>query len=276
MYTADLHIHSSISDGLLSPFEIIDWGKKKGLKALSITDHDSISAIDTVLNYSLSKDIELVPGLELSTEYNGVEVHMLGYFYNLKDDSLDSYLDMLRKGRIIRAEKMIYKLNNLGYKIKFDDVVKLAKDISSIGRPHIARVMINYGYCKDIEDAFDRFIGFGKPAFVDRYKISPFEAVEVIKSSGGVSSIAHPGLIINIDKLSLIKKLKLWGLAGIEAYHISHSIEDTEYFVNVSKELGLIITGGTDCHGVMTNGEPLIGKITVPYENVLKLKSFKR
>jgi len=148
----------------------------------------------------------------------------------------------------------------------------MSKNASSIGRPHIARVMVNHGYSKSIEDAFDNFIGYGKPGYVDRYKVSPFEAVEVIRSCGGVSSIAHPGLIVNIDKYAFIKKLKNWGLSGIEVFHTRHTRQDIIYFTQIASNLELIPTGGTDCHGVMVNNEPILGNIVVPYENVIMLK----
>lgn len=276
MYVADLHIHSTASDGLLTPTDIIKWGANKGLKALSITDHDSVAGVCSVFEYSKEIGIELIPGIELSTEYEGSEVHILGYFIDYKDELLDNFLNKLINSRIDRAHKMIKKLNSLGYNIIFDDICEVAKDAKSIGRPHVARVMVKYGYCKSIEEVFEKFIGYGKPAYIERYKISPFEAVELIKKCHGVSSIAHPGLIVNINKQRLIKKLKSWGLQGIEVYHTRHSIADVHCFEEIAKENGLIATGGTDCHGVMINGEPIIGAVTVPYDNVEKLRTYAR
>lgn len=275
LYSADLHIHSTASDGLLSTTEIINWGLKKNLKAISITDHDNVSGIESAVNYSMSKGIEVIPGVELSTEFQNVEIHILGYYIDYKDDFLNSFLDNLKESRIKRAEQMVKKIKSLGYGIKFEDVCEVAKDASSIGRPHIARVMVNYGYSKSIEDAFANFIGFGKPGYVERYKISPFQAVEVIKKSGGVSSIAHPGLIVNLDKYLLIKKLKDWGLSGIEVYHTRHTKQDAAYYLEIANKLELVPTGGSDCHGVLVNNEPIMGSVTVSYENVLMLKEYR-
>lgn len=272
MDRADLHIHSTASDGMLSPFEIVDWGIKKGLKAISLTDHDTVSGIKNALKYSKDRGIEVVPGIELSTEYCGVEVHMLGHFLNYNDTSLNIFLDKLKDSRINRAQKMVSKINTLGYNIKFDDLYKRTQDASSIGRPHIARLMVNQGYFKSIADVFEKLIGFGKPAFVERYKVSPFEAVEIILKCGGVPTIAHPGLIINVDIASLIRKLKSWGLGGIEVYHTKHSCKNIEYLNRLAKELDLIPTGGSDCHGVLVDNEPILGSVTVPYENVNRLR----
>jgi len=276
MGVADLHVHSSASDGLLSPEEIVNWGVRKGLSAISITDHDNVSAIDSAVKYSISRGIEIIPGLELSTEYKGVEVHILGYFIDYDDCKLNMFLEKLRSNRTERAQKMVRKLNSMGYNISFENVLETAKDALSIGRPHVARTLMNHGYCKSMEEAFERFIGFGKPAYVERYKISPFEAVELISKWNGVSSIAHPGLIINIDKLSLIKKLITWGLSAVEVYHTNHSHEDVLYFKNIVNELHLVATGGTDCHGIMIDNQPMLGNVVVPYANVCMLKSRKR
>lgn len=275
MYTADLHVHSTYSDGLLAPSEILDWGIKKGLRALSITDHDSVSGIPDALSYSRDKNIEVIPGIELSTDYERVEVHILGYFIEYEDPGLNSFLKKLRNSRAERAEKMVKKLNSMGCNISFKDVCQSAGDASSIGRPHVARALVNYGYCKSTEEAFERYIGYGRSAYVERYKLSPFEAVKLIINSRGVPCMAHPGLIINIDKFKLLKKLKDWGLAAVEVYHTRHSSEEVNLFKEISDKLGLIPTGGTDCHGIIVNGEPLLGSVTVPYNTVNKLREYK-
>lgn len=275
MELADLHIHSNKSDGLLSPGQIVDCGVEKGLKALSITDHDTIDGIETAIDYAADKDIEVIPGIEFSTEYEGVEVHMLGYYFDYKNFELNSFLKKLKDSRIERAKKMVKQLNNIGIQISFEDVCKLAKSASSIGRPHVARALINHGYASRIEEAFDKYMSYGRPGYVERYKISPFQAIELISRCNGVSSLAHPGLIINVDKLQLIKRLKEWGLSGIEVYHTKHSEEDSKRFYDIAMNLELIPTGGTDFHGDLGAGKPMIGDVTVPYENVLKLKKRK-
>lgn len=273
MGNADLHIHSTMSDGLLSPEDIVNWGVKKGLTAISITDHDSISGIECAADYSKDKNIEVVPGIEMSTEYNNVEVHMLGYFIDYKSSLLCGMLEKLKMSRVERAKLMIKKLNDLGINITIDYIHEIARNAQSVGRPHIARALIKLGYCSSIEEAFDKYIGYNKPAYVERYKLSPFEALEIILNSGGAASIAHPGLIINIDRLLLIKKLKGWGLSGIEVYHTKHTNEDVVYFSSIAEKLNLIPTGGSDCHGLMENSGPILGSVTVPYESVKKLKN---
>ena len=276
MDTADLHVHSTMSDGLLSPEEIVDWGIRKGLKALAITDHDSISGIQPAVKYSKDKNIEVISGIEFSTEFENSEVHMLGYFMNLDDISLNNLLEKLRNCRADRAVTMVNKLRSMGYEITIDDVKAECSTARSIGRPHVARALVRKGYCEDIHDAFSKFLVRGKPAFVERFKISPFQAVEAITASGGAASIAHPGLIANINVENLIKRLRDWGLSGIEVYHSKHTIEDNILYSRIAKDLNLIPTGGSDCHGELVDGEPAIGSVVVPYENILKLKEAAR
>lgn len=272
MDSADLHIHSTMSDGLLSPEEIVDWGIKKGLKALAITDHDGVSGINPAVKYSYRKNIEVIPGIEFSTEFENAEVHMLGYFMDCDDINLNSLLEKLRNARFGRAIAMVNKLRAMGYDITIDDVRAECRDAKSIGRPHVARAMVRKGYCEDIADAFNKFLARGKPAFVERFKLSPFQAVEIIKKSGGVSSIAHPGLIANINVENLIKRLKGWGLSGVEVYHSRHTKEDNLRFGRIAENLNLIPTGGSDCHGELVDNKPSIGSVVVPYENILRLK----
>lgn len=272
MELADLHIHSNKSDGLLSVGDIVGWGVKKRLRALSITDHDTVDGIDAAISCARDSGIEVVPGIELSTEYEDVEVHILGYFFDYHSSAMKSFLKKLTDSRVERIKKMVGKLNRIGINISFEDVRSIAGYASSMGRPHVARAIIKSGYSGSIEEAFDKYLSYGRPGYVERYKISPFQAVELISKCHGVSSVAHPGLIINIDKLSLIKKLREWGLSGIEVFHTKHTQEDCRSFLNMAESLGLIPTGGTDCHGKMVDGVPALGDVTVPYENVLKLK----
>lgn len=274
MEYADLHLHSTKSDGQLSPSEIVYWGIKKNLKAISLTDHDNADGIDEAIHYAENTTIEVIPGVEFSTEYNGVEVHILGYFINYKDSVLKSFFKKLSGCRIERAQLILRKLKNYGLNIEFNDIISEAYDATSIGRPHIARAMVNKGICKSSEEAFNKYLSYGRPAYVERYKISPFEALEIITRIGGVTSIAHPGLIINIDKWKLIKKLKEWGLIGIEVYHTKHTNEDIINFTDIARNLSLIPTGGSDCHGQMINNTPSIGSVTIPYENVIMLKTY--
>lgn len=272
MSGADLHIHSTSSDGTLSPEEIVEIAEEKGLGAISITDHDSISGIQRAIDFSQRKSIEVVPGIEFSTEYADSEVHMLGYYFDYLDPSLNRFLKKLRDSRMRRAEKIVAKLNDIGYRLDFYEISRSIEPDKSIGRPHIARAMVRRGYCSSIEDAFERFLSAGRPAYVERFKLSPFAALEMIRAANGVSSIAHPGLIVNIDTLKLIKKLKEWGLSGIEVYHSRHSQSDIDHFLSAAHELNLIPTGGSDCHGRKSDASPEIGSVSIPLENVEMLK----
>lgn len=269
---ADLHIHSTISDGLLTPKQVVDWGMKKGLKCISLTDHDTVGGIETAVFYAQNKDIEIVPGIEISTELQNMEIHILGYFVDYCDSKLNEFLKKINENRYYRAKEMVQKLINVGCRVNFEDVCKIADNALSIGRPHIARVLVNMGICESIEDAFERYIGFGKPAYVERYKISPYQAAEIIVNCGGVAVLAHPGLIPNANIETLAGKLKTWGLSGIEVYHTKHNEKDIIRLKEIAVKLSLVQTGGSDCHGTIINGEPILGNTVVPYSNVMELK----
>jgi predicted metal-dependent phosphoesterase TrpH len=272
MKSADMHIHSTESDGVLTPEEIVEWGKKKNLFAISVTDHDCISGVERAEECASRLGIEVIPGIELSTEYCGAEVHILGYFIDYKSAELESFLSKLQLSRLQRLEKMIKKLYTMGYDVSTNEIVEVSKETKSLGRPHIARLLVEKGYCRDISDAFQRFLSKGRPAYVERYKLSPFEAVELVMRCSGVPCLAHPALIPNLDTVSLVKKLSYWGLKGIEVYHTAHTHEDIEYLSKLAAEQKLIPTGGTDFHGEYENNEPIIGRVSVAYEYVEKLR----
>lgn len=269
MEYADLHIHTDASDGLLSPEEVVDWAHKKRLRAIGITDHDTISGIEAAIKSNTTPDkFEVVPGIELNTEYEGKEIHMLGYYIDYKNNWFLEIIKKMQQSRYERAVTMIEKLNDFGIKIDLKQVEKISKG-SSIGRPHIARAMVERGYVDSTVTAFERYIGMGCPAYVERFKLSAKEAINIISDIGGVSVLAHPGLIK--DKRIIIKVLNL-GVKGIEVYHPKHDQETVKYLFNVAKDRKLLITGGTDCHGIRQNGQPIMGSISIDYNKVLELK----
>lgn len=268
MLKADLHIHTTASDGLLSPEEVIRWAAQKKLSAVAITDHDTIKGIQPALEYSEKYPVEVVPGIEFSTEYNEEEIHILGYYIDYDNKELLKKLDEMYQSRFNRAIKMVDKLQEIGIQITLEQVQAIAEN-GTIGRPHIARAMQEKGYITNIKDAFKQYLGKGCPAYVERYRIGCKEAIDLIKRLGGVAVLAHPGLV---DNRSYISDIIEMGIEGIEAYHTKHDDETIRFSVKLAADYNLLITGGSDCHGIFLNNEPILGNIWVDYKNVLLLK----
>ncbi len=264
----DMHIHTTCSDGGSTPEEIIGMARSINLEAIAITDHDTLAGIKPALYEGLAKGVEVIPGVELGSYLQGEEIHILGYLVDINDRLFIEELEILRKARIQRMEKMVKKLQELG----FDVTMGMIMDISqrgSMGRPHLARAMIKIGAVKTIYEAFERYLGEGRPAYIPRHKMAPVEAVTLIKSAGGAPVLAHPGL--NRPGFSLEDLIKA-GLVGIEADHPSHSPEQTTYFKQLARQKGLITTGGSDYHSPEQKDGNRFGAITVPFSVVEKLK----
>lgn len=246
MKYADLHIHSNYSDGLKTPEEIIDIAMKKNIKYISITDHDSIAS-----QYIVNKEydgINIIPGIELSTEYQDMELHILGYFIDIKNSELNEMVDKLNFQRIKRVEEILFNLKNNNIDLVIED---LAIDMDcTVGRSHVANAMVKKGYFEDYKSAFRNFLVKGKPGYVKGFRLNYKECLEVINSAGGVAILAHPGQIYRkIEVENIVKELKCFGLKGVEVYHPSHSQSDINKFFNISKKHKLYITGGSDYHG---------------------------
>lgn len=266
---ADLHAHTIFSDGLLTPEEIVDLAVEKNLDTLAITDHDTVSGIDRAINRSnLYKNFFIIPGIELSCIYDDEEIHILGYFINYKSSCVKKITKKLQDERIIRGKKIILKLNEFGMNIKLSDVEKFAKG-KIIGRPHIARTLIEKGYVKNMEEAFSMFLNKNKPAYVERYKLSLKDAIDLIHSIGGIAIIAHSGLINNKEAIYYCIKN---GIDGIEVTHSKHSLEQVSYLINIANKYSLIKTAGSDCHGELIDGEYLLGKYYVDIDNIPEFK----
>jgi hypothetical protein len=265
----DLHIHTTFSDGRFTPAEVVKKSHVIGLKAIAITDHDTVEGIPQAMEEARKyNDIEVIPGLEINTYYNGQEVHILGYFIEYNKPDLKKILTDLLQKRIERAKKMTEKLKQLGIDISFEEIKARATG-PSLGRPHVARVLIDKGYAKCIEDAFEKFLNPGRPAYVPRHKLTPFNAVDIIKQSKGIPVLAHPGLLC---EKHIIHELIDYGIMGIEVYHKDHTIEQVKYYMNFASDRGLLMTGGSDSHG---ETPLLLGTLDIPWEFVLKLKQEK-
>lgn len=243
----DLHVHTTASDGVLSPTEVIQKAYRAGLSGLAITDHDTVSGLQEAQEFlrKESLDFTFIPGIEMNTEWDENEIHILGYFLDPLYGPLLDRLVEIRQMRYQRAQKMVQNLQAMNYQIGMEQVKKMAEG-EMIGRPHIARALIENGYFRSIDEAFLKLLGRGKPAFVPRYKFLPAEAIQLIKEAGGVSVLAHPGLIRDPGKIAEVIQL---GIEGIEVYYPQHSSEQTDYFLTIARRENLLITGGSDFHG---------------------------
>lgn len=243
----DLHLHSNASDGALSPKSVIEKAMEIGLKGVAITDHDTVDGLPEAVLYNEKnkENFLFIPGIELNTEYGSDEVHILGYFIDYNNELLKKRLLEIREERFERAKKMVDKLRSMGLSINFDKVKKLARG-DLIGRPHVALALAEEGYVFSIKEAFDKYIGKGRPGYVPRYKFEPEEALQLINKAGGITVLAHPGLIKEQKKVMEIIEM---GVEGLEVYYPEHSDNQIKTYLYLSESKGLLVTGGSDFHG---------------------------
>ncbi|KGP76919.1 histidinol phosphatase [Desulfosporosinus sp. Tol-M] len=245
LYEADLHCHTTASDGLLSPAELVQLAAQVGLKGIGITDHDTIQGWQEAEEAGANYHIQILKGIELNTNWDGKEVHILGYELDSSSDYLTDKLRDLRNAREERILKILGRFKDLGIKIAFDEVQQFAQG-ESIGRPHIAQALIERGYVRDVKEGFDRYIGIGAPAYIPSYKLTPEEGIHLIREAQGVAVLAHPGV------LRLEEGIPDWvkaGLQGIEVRHSQHSPDDEKKYLQIAQEYRLLTTGGSDFHG---------------------------
>ena len=269
MPKADLHIHSTASDGRLSPADVVRKAAKHGLSVIAITDHDTIDGIASALITAKGfRGLKVIPGIELSTDVPQGEVHVLGYFIDYTDHEFQAILEGLRNSRLKRAQGMVAKLKNLGIHIDWERVQEIAGE-GSIGRPHIAQAMLEKGYISSLKEAFDKYISRDGPAYVEREKMTPVEAVELILKFNGLPVLAHPFTSNNTK--TLVAELKIAGLVGIETYYDGYTADEISELVSLANRYNLITTGGSDYHGLEAANETIIGGADVPMESVERL-----
>lgn len=245
LHEADLHCHTTASDGLLTPAELVHLAAEKGLKGIAVTDHDTIQGWQEAESAGVNYQIKILKGIELSTEWNGKEVHLLGYELDGSSGYLNDKLKGLRKAREQRMLEIIARLAALNIQISFEEVLNRAQG-ESIGRPHIAQVLMQQGYVSSIKEAFAQYIGLGAPAYVPRYKLTPEDGIAIIRKANGVAVLAHPGL------QGLEGGIPDWvkaGLQGIEVYHSEHNPEHEIKYLAIAQKYNLLVTGGSDFHG---------------------------
>jgi len=276
MERIDLHTHTTASDGKCSPTENVRLAEDRGLKAIAITDHDTVSGIQEALDVAQNLQVEVIPGIEVSTSIEGREIHVLGYFIDFQNEELNAELSKLRETRNLRNEMMIERLNELGIEITLAEVKeKQKKKGGNVGRPHIAEVLMDKGIVADLTEAFEVYLGKEGKAYVNPPRISPFEGMELIKKYGGVPVLAHPGLY---DYDELIEQMVEKGLQGIEVHHPDHSPEEQVHYRKIAEQFGLIQTGGSDYHGkrngVVFHGD--LGSQPIEYSVLKQLKAVKK
>lgn len=279
MKTVDLHTHTASSDGTYSPKELVYYGAEKGLSAVAITDHDTISGIEESLYYGEKAGIEVIEGIEISTEYGETDIHIVGLFVDNTDSNFLSILSALREKRESRNLLMVEKLQKLGLDISYEDVVNAAEG-GVVTRAHVARALMQKGCTGTIEEAFDRYIGKQRPAYVKRQVPDWKTTLDILRNNGALAILAHPFLYkLGRESLeNMISELSQSGLTGIEAYYSTHSPSDTEYIKNIAQKNKLLISGGSDFHG---SNKPDIdlgtgrGSLAVPYDVLEKLKERK-
>jgi len=264
----DLHIHSTASDGRLTPAEIIQEAAERGLTFIALADHDSVDGIASAQAAAQAfPQLKVIPCVEISTDIPKGELHLLGYFIDYTDDELKATLDRFKNSRLRRAQKMVAKLENLGIHVDWQQVQEIAGG-SSIGRPHIAQAMLEKGCITSIKQAFNEYLGHDRPAYVERDKMTPEEAVELIVKAKGLPVLAHPLTLSDPEAMTI--ELKAAGLVGIEAYYDGYTIEEINRLVTLASKHKLIVTGGSDYHGLDPT-ETSIGGADLPIEAVEQL-----
>ncbi len=264
---ADLHVHTNYSDGLLSPGEVIRKAVELGLKAVAITDHDCIEGIGPALDAAAGTNLEVIPGVEMSAAKNETEIHILGYFIDWREGHFADVLRRMRDNRLERMKKILRMLSEHGVNVNEDEVFGSAEE-GTLGRLHLARVMVKEKVVRDTREAFDRYIGDGKPCHVRHERLDYRKAISLIINAGGVPVLAHPG---TMGRDEYIPDYVDAGLRGIEVYHTEHRPTANDRYIRMSEKYGLVMTGGSDCHGSKT-GEAIIGTVTVGYEVVEALR----
>lgn len=267
----DLHMHTTYSDGAFSPTELVLKAKDAGLDVISITDHDSVNGLKEAINVGKDLGMEVIPGLEISTDLDEKEIHLLAYFIDIENDELQKYLSFFRDERLHRAKRIVQKLRNLGLSITIDDVMDHAQN-SAIGRPHIAYAMVNLGLINNYYEAFEKYIGDYGPAFERKIHVSPQSATKLINDAGGLSFIAHPGYMKESILINLVKA----GIDGIEVIHPSHSESQINFYRGIVNQYCLLETGGSDFHGGKKEDGENLGKYFISPNHLEAMRKMLR
>jgi predicted metal-dependent phosphoesterase TrpH len=277
MPAIDLHVHTNRSDGTFTPTEAVKLAAERGLEGIAVTDHDTTEGLAEASDAAREAGIELLPGVEFSAEYQGTSIHVLGYFMDLDDEAFQEELTRLRDDRFRRGEMIVEKLQELGYDISFDRVREIAGG-GNIVRPHIAQAMVEAGIVPTEKDAFtEEFIADGGRAGVNKHALDPLDAVDLIVGAGGVCVLAHPGMWGDQTSVpeELIEAMAARGMGGLETDHTDHTPQQQEKYRAIAERLGVVPTGGSDCHG--TRYDPIrMGSFTTDPQLVDELRARAR
>lgn len=266
----DLHSHTTASDGQHAPEELLARAAAAGVSVLAVTDHDTVAGLEAAAEAARAHGVELVPGIELSAFIHGREVHVLGHFVRPGDEELGQFAERLRGEREQRMEAMVARMRALGYPVHMEQVRELAGE-AQLGRPHLARLLVERGWCSSMQEAFDRFLGSGKPAWVERYRLEGAEAIRLIRRAGGVATLAHPGT--SRMEHHQIKLLAGAGLGGLEVYHADHHPSVRNKYLSIARALDLVPTAGSDFHGRQVSPERHLGMVSMPAEQLARLRA---
>jgi predicted metal-dependent phosphoesterase TrpH len=274
MERCDLHMHTTFSDGTSTPAELVARAKQNGVRCIALTDHDTLAGLDDCFAEGAKQGVEIIAGTELSIDYRDKTTHLLGYFPGQKVPSLEQKLSDLRGGRDNRNEKICDKLQALGFEITLREVEEIATE--SVGRPHIAQILMKKGYVSSVKEAFDKYLEKGRPAYVGRDRLIAKDALDAIREAGGVAVLAHPYLVGPVEEIdSVLDELVPLGLGGLECIYSEHSAEQTERFRAAAQKRGLLVTGGSDFHGTVKPHLDLgvgRGNLFIPYEVAVTLR----
>jgi 3',5'-nucleoside bisphosphate phosphatase len=268
MKFADLHLHTQFSDGTFTPEELVERASKLGFAAIALTDHDTVEGCARAAAACAAAQLEFISGTELTAEHADTEVHILAYFVDTQNQPLLTRIAGFQAVRQNRIREMVAALNQLGIPLQAETVFALA-NCKSPGRPHVARALVKEKLVGNLDEAFERYLKKGRPAWIPKTKMSALEAVELIHQAGGLAVMAHPGLNRTDD---IIPHLVAAGLDGIECFHTKHSTAMAERYLEFAESYHLLVTGGSDCHG-FSKKAPLIGTVKLPYEHVEKMKA---
>lgn len=265
---ADLHLHTSFSDGTYSPEELAMHARQHSLATVALTDHDTVDGCARMKAACEGLGVGFISGCELTAELNGDELHLIGYFIDLENAGLLEQMARFQKVRQERILEMVEKINKLKVPLKAEAVFAIA-NCHSPGRPHVGRALVEAGLCATMDEAFERFLKKNRPAWVPKFKISAADAISLVHSAGGLAVLAHPGLNRSDSVIPLLVEM---GLDGLECYHTKHPRSYVEHYLGMARNHHLLVTGGSDCHG-MNRGKPLIGSVKLPHEHVDRLEA---
>ncbi len=270
----DLHLHTDHSDGTFTPGEVVRRARTAGLSAISITDHDGIGGIAAARQSAgnsagAAEPLEILSGVELTAVSHDRELHVLGYGFREDDPALNRHFQSAQDRRQSRIQRMIERLNAAGVPVTQEEVRRIAGNVDSIGRPHLAEALVKRGAVGSLNEAFDRYLGDRAPCFVRSATLTVSDAVRLIRQAGGVAVLAHPYRLVEDEWLP---ELVQEGIQGIEAFHSDHDAQTAQFYRRAAAELGLLVTGGSDCHGFRKSKGPLIGTVEVPYDLLERLK----